>query len=1199
MAGPEQTSTLLRMNTRLDMNHRFTIQIILGLCLSLPAVSYGATLVSQTAREIPVAYQVDVVVVGGSTGAVSAAVAAADQGAKVFLAAPHPYLGDDMTATLRLWLEEGEVPNSPLAKEIFTVSTTSADAPHPAGLKYTYKADQPCDSQHPDPQAAMLYNGQWKNVTKDSIQYNDDVNIIFDLHEPQEIDSFRLMCYQYGNYRVGVVDVFTSDDGQQWTKRGSTTADSKQIASNLAGASADLNVKARYVKLFLRKHPTAARILLGEVEIIGCHSEKKKEQPTTQPMPRPMHVKSVLDKALLKSGVGFLYSSYVTDVIRDAKGHPCGVVMANRAGRQAVLAKTIIDATKRARVARLAGAHFRPFPGGTQTLKRVVIGGEMRQGPIMQARTISPPFKGPYPNNAKTPSGEFQVIEYTLQLPVASDSQADWAAADQQARTLTYHPHQQITADTFFQVPPDAMFGADQIEKGQEASPAKEKWEGVKSLPVAAFQPRGVEHFYILGGCADISRTQAAALLRPVALMEMGARLGQIVAEATKNMPEPVGAHLPGKLAKDKPAQELAAKGDVQEILGGVRPGQELPTIKEEARSLPVLGEYDVVVVGGGTAGAPAGVGAARQGAKTLVIEYLCGLGGVSTTGYISRYCDGNCVGYTKEVEGGSSHWVIERRMEWHRNALLKTGSDIWFRTIGCGAFVEGTEVRGVVVATPVGYGVVLAKVVIDATGNADIAAAAGAQCRYTGAQEFALQGTGLPPRYLGATYTNTDYTYVDETDMVDVWRAYLKAKERFADAFDLGQLVDTRERRSIIGDETLTVCDMIAGRTYPDTIQQAVSGYDTHSYTVDTYFLLRHPFRTPLWANVPYRCLLPKGLQGILVSGIGLSAHRDAQPMVRMQPDVQNQGYAAGVAATMASKENLPLRKIDVRALQRHLVEVGNLKESVLTEVDSFPVSTEVVAEAVKKVGPATKPREISPSLAIVLSHPEEALPFLRKAYTDSDGERRLFYAKVLGMLGDGTGLEILINLLERSKEWDQSPHYTINGSFQNWHLVGWEASNLDNTIIAIGRIGDRRAVPALIEKVKSLEPDPAPGTGVTHFQPLDYGMTHYRALTQALSNLRDPRAAKSLASILARDDIRGFAQMKLGKLVKDRPNSDKIGQYRNHAVRELLLARALYLCGDYDGLGEKVLREYAQDLRGHFARHAKAVLNQVTPIN
>ena len=73
--------------------------------------------INESTRTVPAAYEVDVVVIGGSTGAVAAAQAAAQKGAHVFLAAPYPYLGEDMTATLRLWLEDGEVPDTPLARE--------------------------------------------------------------------------------------------------------------------------------------------------------------------------------------------------------------------------------------------------------------------------------------------------------------------------------------------------------------------------------------------------------------------------------------------------------------------------------------------------------------------------------------------------------------------------------------------------------------------------------------------------------------------------------------------------------------------------------------------------------------------------------------------------------------------------------------------------------------------------------------------------------------------------------------------------------------------------------------------------------------------------------------------------------------------------------------------------------------------------
>jgi len=107
--------------------------------------------------------------------------------------------------------------------------------------------------------------------------------------------------------------------------------------------------------------------------------------------------------------------------------------------------------------------------------------------------------------------------------------------------------------------------------------------------------------------------------------------------------------------------------------------------------------------------------------------------------------------------------------MEWYRQELLKAGADIWFGVIGCGAFVKDDQVLGAVVATPYGRGVVLAGAVIDATGNSDIAAAAGAECIYTDASEFGMQGTGLPGRKLGGAYNNTDFTIVDETDMIDI----------------------------------------------------------------------------------------------------------------------------------------------------------------------------------------------------------------------------------------------------------------------------------------------------------------------------------------------------------------------------------------------------------------------------------------------
>ena len=188
-------------------------------------------------------------------------------------------------------------------------------------------------------------------------------------------------------------------------------------------------------------------------------------------MPRPMHVKRVLDEALIDAGIPFLFGCFATDVLHDDQGRPCGIVMANRAGRQAVVAKTIIDASSRAQVARLCGVPFRPFTPGKRTFRRVVIGGQSRVAEELTHRVVDPPFFrpiargahshdgvfGPIAKDASNADGIFRVIEYSINLPMDGNSYAAWCRADQVARSKTYHPGQQFTSDALHEVPRDRM----------------------------------------------------------------------------------------------------------------------------------------------------------------------------------------------------------------------------------------------------------------------------------------------------------------------------------------------------------------------------------------------------------------------------------------------------------------------------------------------------------------------------------------------------------------------------------------------------------------------------------------------------------------------------------------------------------------------------------------------------------------------
>jgi ribulose 1,5-bisphosphate synthetase/thiazole synthase len=852
----------------------------------------------------------------------------------------------------------------------------------------------------------------------------------------------------------------------------------------------------------------------------------------------PLRVKRELDQALLAAKVRYLLACYATDVLRDAEGQPAGIALANRAGRQAIIAKVIIDATDRAWVARLAGAHARPWPGGRQTFERVV---------IVPGR-----------------SGKGESVRRQLELPLADGHFVSLAAAEQEARDQTYVEGQYRAAESLFSVPPDPI-----VCRASAAA-----WHDGPEPAVDNFRPAGLDRFYVLGGCADVPRAVAARMLASGGLTEPARRVGQAAAEEARRLAKPRGVRLAGR------PHPASVGGEVKEVLVGLRPTDKpRAAIPAEARSLPVLAEYDVVVVGGGTAGAPAAIGAARRGAKTLVVEYQEALGGTGTLGAITSPYHGNFIGFTKEVPFPDRQHNVEYKMEWYRREIRQAGGAIWLGVLGCGALVEQERVRGVVLATPEGRGVVLARCVVDATGNADVAVAAGAQAVFGGdADDIALQGAGLPVRPLNPRGVNTDYLLVDESDMLDTWCALVGTRLAMrGEDYDAGPLIQTRERRRIVGDHVLRYVDQIAGRTYPDSIVLSASDYDIHGYPLDPYFALFPHDAKSLKAHhpapggscyTPYRCLLPRGLDGILVAGIGMSMDADASALVRMQRDIQNQGYAAGVAAAMISRAGGSTRQIDIRALQRHLVEIGNLPDEVLRHQDSFPVAPEQVREAVEAVAGAGDRQRACQALAVVLAHRDAALPLLKEAFARAGDGQQLAYARILGFLGQREALQVLIGALDQTSAWDAK---ILQGTMAEYaHLP----TPVDSLVMALGRIGDRRALPAILAKLELLDEQ------VT--------LSHHRAVAVALEQIGDPAAAEPLAKLLAKPGMSGHALKAVA------PLPQPLGQRRDRTapLREIVLARALYRCGDFRGVGAATLREYQQDLRGVLARHAAAVL-------
>ena len=629
-----------------------------------------------------------------------------------------------------------------------------------------------------------------------------------------------------------------------------------------------------------------------------------------------------------------------------------------------------------------------------------------------------------------------------------------------------------------------------------------------------------------------------------------------------------------GMLAVENHARSLVGVSNLLDVAEWVTvaDGASVPPSPRFAADLPELAACDVVVAGGGTGGGPAAVAAARAGAKTILVEFQNILGGVVSEGRIggfAGYYDGNVCGFTKELElmesafgRGAACAYFFARGETLRREVVKAGGEVWLGTMVCGARKEGDRVTGVVVALPDGTrGVIRCAAAVDATGNSDLAAAAGAETEFITADELSLQGSGMAGQPLFRHCVNSDIGFVDDTDAADLCFFALRSRLSLPDrVWNQSSLVDSRERRRIVGDFRISPIDLLLNRRYPDTVCNARSSFDTHGQTTHPVFFIRDTGRHGdfVYANVPYRAMLPRGVEGVVVTGLGISAHRDSMPVLRMKADIQNQGYAAGCAAAMAVRDGVTPRRLDVRKLQRHLVEIGNLSASALEWQDTLPISDAALAAAVKRLANGYD------GLPEVMSDPARAIPLLRR-------ETGFAYAHVRALLGDETAADEMIAKL-RDVTWDEGWNY--KGMSQYLRSVG----TVDRYVIAAGKTRAKALLPVLDRLAGEL-------TGASEY-------SHFRALSFAYEWIGEPAGAAALARLLALPGVGGHA-FGPDEVPPIPGYSDlTMNAERSDCLREICVARALYRLGDVGGLGRRTLEAYAADPRRAFANHAIKVL-------
>ncbi len=953
----------------------------------------------------------------------------------------------------------------------------------------------------------------------------------------------------------------------------------------------------------------------------------------------PLHLdqtKIYLEDLLLAEGVNLVYASTPIQVlsgqVSGGAGRVSGLVIGNKSGRQVLQAGLLVDASENALCARLAGAEFEPDPAealygmtleitGAHDFPETVLRVPESVGIEGSQVKLHPSYAGRSP----------MLVECWLRLPAGSGLEAamqrDLAARHASLRLASHL----LTAEARFYWGnwTAASFELHGVHTTRMAGgiPAWAKpWESAllpqpAPVPVSAFAGL-LEGLWCLNAAARFPKA-GEWLNDPLA----AAWLGENMADHLAALPR-FEAVTSRELASPAHAAE-PSEFEIREPESPVQ-GKRFDRLPVPAQAIPLFKQSQVLVVGGGTSGATAAAVCAREGVQTILVEMNPALGGTGTLGGVRTYWMGNRQGFVPQIQKAVDEvhrqinfqpkppWIL-----WNEQAkslaLLQeaeaAGVEFFWNAACVGAVMEGNRVCGAVMATRWGPLAVKAEVSIDASGDGDLAAAAGAPWLLGDEVEAASMWTAFPNFHSPGDGNSSNFTSaLDVSNVLDLTRGILEGRRRNRGAeasryerwpgktasteqdilplppsideviHDHGIYMAPRESRHIWGEDVLTLTDQLRLRAWPDVVCVCFSNYDIkgHSTTDWNRIGLLPP---NLDIEIPYRALLPRQIDGLLVAGKAFSARSDAVPAIRMQPDLENLGGAVGLAAARCTQLGCQPRDLPVLKLQERLVELGALPDSVLGRTTAQPEYSDLeLAEWARRIqadpppwaynnmGLEQKHRERIP-LVEVLSAGARAIPHLECELQAASGARQVLLAQALALLGSKAGVPLLVHRLQEILHEEVLPPRQAYMFNANQHPPDQGAMPEPVYLLyALGMAADRRSLPVLEEVVDLLSFDEA---GLWDARANPYHYIH--AVCYAAERLGDSEAIPILQRLHAHPLLHGLTR---------KGGIDPNYLHDRQASLEIAIERALARCGDRQGYD--TLISYLDDARSLLAEAA-----------